>query len=383
MVFVRAILYFLSGFAKRSQDIYIFGAWFGKRFSDNPKYLLYEMLAESNLRHKKFIWVGDPDTWPAKTTGRITFVKRNSLQSFIYQLRAGKAFFSHGYQDFGSINLLRRAVTYQLWHGFPIKHIGSDDPKNADEGKHSYERYQYFLADSKLMSSRIESGFKNYGASKTNIIIATQPRVDYLQENQENDKLIHSIKKKMGISLDKKVYTYLPTFRDNSSQFFSFSRNVDLTFQNFLKQENGVLLERQHFARDQSMFERVDIDTNRFINLSESVEVQEVLLITDYLITDFSSVFVDFTILNRPIVHFLYDGANYINQDRGVYIKNIVQDFAGPVVYTIDELIDELEKPSSNFSKYIEKRKLVAGVIPQQRLIDKIRIDEWQGSGGC
>lgn len=63
---------------------------------------------------------------------------------------------------------------------------------------------------------------------------------------------------------------------------------------------------------------------------------QKIARVTDYLVTDFSSVYVDYLALDRPIIHFLYDGEKFIENDRGIYAKDPYLEFAGPVVYSVD-----------------------------------------------
>ncbi|WP_163621650.1 CDP-glycerol glycerophosphotransferase family protein [Lactiplantibacillus plantarum] len=356
MVIIRTILYFFSSFFPRSPRILVFGAWFGKRFSDNPRYLLDEMLKSEHFRNNQFIWIGNRDTFPTNYDVRVQFVVRNSWKSFWYQLRAYKAFVSHGFQDLGSVSLLKGAITYQLWHGFPVKHIGADDPGNANEGQHTYEHYQFFLANSKIMADRIYTAFKNYGATRNNTIVAPQPRDDYLQHNVNNANLKNKIRQKLGVSRTAIIISYLPTFRDNSEQVFYFTENSSPRLRAYLRANHMVILERQHFARNNQLTAVTNKqDSDLFINLTEQVEVQDVLLVTDYLISDYSSVYVDFLHLKKPIIHFLYDGDNYFKNDRGLYVADPKTEFGGPIAYSLDDLITLLKEPPEKLHQFGER----------------------------
>lgn len=369
---VRNILYLLSGWFPRSDEVIVFGAWFGKRYSDNPRYLLEEILESDRFSKKRIYWIGNSNVKPLITDSRVTFVRRNSFKSYWCQLKTKKVFVSHGFQDIGSISCLKGAMVFQLWHGFPIKHIGADDPSNPTEGANLFEQYQYFLADSDVMANRIKTAFKNYGASDNNIIVGTQPRVDYLQENKDNSSLKRLIRKQLNISENAVVYTYLPTFRDNSTKVYSFLKDSGRDFEEWLGNNNSVLLERQHFVRNVNYERQSELKKRRFIDLSEAVEVQDVLLITDCLITDYSSVYIDFLTLNRPIIHFLYDGDKYIKNDRGVYAKDITSEFAGPVANNIMELIGCMNMPTRSFVSKNETLKQSLGIGNETHLIDII-----------
>lgn len=348
---IKKLLFALSSLSLRSDKIFVFGAWFGKRFSDNPRYLLDELLESNKFKGIKLIWIGRKEVYSDISDKRIVFVRRNSIKALWYQLRAKYFFVSHGYQDIGSFSLLKGSVVVQLWHGFPIKRIGADDPQNSGEGEETYEEYQYFLANSKVMAKRIQSAFKNYGANEHNTILAEQPRVDYLLKNQSNKTLKSKIKSKLRIPEDKKILTYLPTFRDNTEDTFSFSKRNNELLRHFLRANNMVVLERQHFARDFTN-EEINIRGPEFTILREDIEVQDVLLVTDYLVTDFSSVYVDYLALDRPIIHFLYDGEKFIENDRGIYAKDPYLEFAGPVVYSVDELIATISGHLGDFDSY-------------------------------
>ncbi|WP_270217377.1 CDP-glycerol glycerophosphotransferase family protein [Pediococcus pentosaceus] len=351
MIVLKTLLYMVSGFSFRNKNIFIFGAWFGKRYSDNSKFLADQIINSKKFQNKKIIWIGNESTWPLDGVNSIKFVKRNSIKSIWYQLRAGYAFVSHGYQDLGTVSLLKGAIVYQLWHGFPIKCIGADDPGNPNEGSLKYENYRFFLANSPVMAKRVKSAFKNYGANSENILIAKQPREDYLILNKDNVNLKKEIRRKLGIKNDQIVITYLPTFRDNSEKTFSFVKDSKREVYEYLEEKNAIILERQHFVRDMHSNTKGSSNGNRFVDLNEGIEVQDVLLITDYLITDYSSVYVDFIHLGKPIIHFLYDGDDYQKNDRGLYSNDPRKEFAGPIAYSQKELIPLLELSKDEFGK--------------------------------
>ncbi|MFT8458974.1 MAG: CDP-glycerol glycerophosphotransferase family protein [Liquorilactobacillus ghanensis] len=347
--FKKNFFYKISGFSLRSNNIFVFGAWFGERFGDNPKYLLMEMLNSNAFKNKKFIWVGNDSLAKKINDRRITFVQRNSFKSIFYQLRAKNFFFTHGYQDFGDYSFLKGAKCFQLWHGFPIKRIGADSPITPNEGKKIYEKYQYFLANSTVMAERMKTAFSRYGAQNENILIASTPRVDYLRENSNNFSLKSVIKNKLGIDSRKFVITYLPTFRDRSNEIFSFQKSNNKEFDRMLKKKNAILLERQHFVK-----RRLNIGnrTGNYFDLDETIDTQDILLITDLLISDYSSVYVDFITLDKPIIHFLYDGNNYLKKDRGIYASEPRTEFAGPIAYTMSDLISLINERKGTFEKY-------------------------------
>lgn len=371
--FILNFLFFLSGFSYRFKNRYLFGAWFGQRFSDNPKFLLLQMLEDKRYKDARFIWICNKniESEIGIDDFRLTIVERNSFKSIIAQLSSKYIFMSHGYQDFGSLNLTRNSDSYQLWHGFPIKKIAKDNSQTSTEGDHYYQRYRFFLADSVIMKKRLITAFSGYGANEKSIIIANSPKSDYLLKNKNNEQLKSEIRKKIGILDSAQVVSYFPTFRDNSKKMFSFTE-YDSTLKDELLSNNMVILERQHLAAKH----QTDIsENNRIIELSDNIDVQDVLLISDYLITDFSSVYVDFLVMNKPIIHFLFDGLEYIKEDRQTYAADPISEFAGPIAYSLEELMNILIFEKLDFHQLLvcAKRKLM--INHNDSLLEKMNIN--------
>ena len=80
-----------------------------------------------------------------------------------------------------------------------------------------------------------------------------------------------------------------------------------------------------------------------YIDCSNYKNEQELLLLSDILITDYSSIMIEFGLLNKPIIFFAYDLDNYLSNERGFYL-DYKKDLPGPVVYTTEELIDTISK---------------------------------------
>ena len=83
---------------------------------------------------------------------------------------------------------------------------------------------------------------------------------------------------------------------------------------------------------------------------------QELLLISDVLISDYSSIMIEFALLDKPIIFFTYDYDTYMSEDRGFYF-DFKENVPGPVVYTTDELIAEIKNNDFDKNKISEFRK--------------------------
>jgi len=351
---VNLLGYHLSGFARRRKNRLVFGAWGGNKYSDNPRFL-FEKLRKMDSKNLELIWVGkdhlrDLDIFQGPNP-KVTFVKRNSLKSYYCQLTADKAFFANSYRDFGLLNLLKGATKVQLWHGFGLKNtlsakrdVSPMKKRYYRVGAKSFEEYDYFISSSPANTQKILESFQGNGITPEKVIPSGQPKNEFLIEsghtgeksNQAKENLREELLLKYGIPKDKLLFTYLPTFRDHrdtlklSGLIGSEAEGLDEA----LKEAGAVLLEKFHLADNIAH----ELSKNESIYRVDAKEDStDLLLITDVLITDYSSCYVDFSLLDRPVIHFLYDLEDYKTLDRGLYYP-IEKYKAGPMVKELNEL---------------------------------------------
>lgn len=334
-LFLR-LFYFLSNYTIRKKNLVLFGAWFGTQVTDNPMYLLKEMLTLKVNAQYQFVWIGNrkcKQILKEYFGEQVVFCRRNSFKAYWYQMRAQYAFVNQGYLDLGAVNLLKGATLVQLWHGFPVKRIAADAPNFTQ--KRSYHHCDYFLSTSPTMNDRLLSAFRYWGINQHNIIHVGQPRNIALLEMNNTAR----IRKRLGIPKEGKIVSYIPTFRDNTQQVFSFHQ---LTNQQMilLEKANIYVIEKQHYARNHN----IQSSSGHIVELPKDFDTQQLLCITDILVTDFSSVYIDFLLLNRPIVHFVYDLESFINTDRGLYEHDFKKEAAGPIVKDVHQLLRVLTK---------------------------------------
>ena len=176
------------------------------------------------------------------------------------------------------------------------------------------------------------------------------PRNDFLFNKSEKD--IIAIKKKLGVPLDKKVIFYLPTFRDNQhTSGVGYTYKLEIDFDRLRKKfgKEYVILFSPHY------FIANSIDLSKYkgfiINVAKYDEINELYLISDIIMTDYSSVFFDFANLKRPMLFYMYDYDLYQGSLRDFYIS--LDELPGPIAKTQDELEDNLK----NIDKLFKENK--------------------------
>ena len=168
------------------------------------------------------------------------------------------------------------------------------------------------------------------------------------------DKLRSNFNFKYPIAENKKIVLYAPTFRDNpeDNNVFNF---LDLEKFNKELGEDYILVLRLHPKIKKFFKDKIEVN-QKYVDCSDFKNEQELLLISDILISDYSSIMIEFALLNKPIIFFTYDYDTYMSKDRGFYF-DFKKNVPGPVVYTTDELIAEVKNNDFDKNKISEFRK--------------------------
>ena len=189
------------------------------------------------------------------------------------------------------------------------------------------------------------------------IIIANgyEGSMDDLLKNypQLNDR-INQLKSDLKLPLDKKIILYAPTWGDDDyydTASVRFNFKLDL---HRLKEEFGdeyVIVSRLHYF----IADNIDLKgLDGFVyDLSKHEDIAELYLVSDMLITDYSSVFFDYANLKRPILFYTYDLDKYENVLRRFYID--INEVPGPMLKTTEEVIEALKNIDEIESGYSEK----------------------------
>ena len=147
------------------------------------------------------------------------------------------------------------------------------------------------------------------------------PRNDRLMNLNENQEYANVIRTELGISSDTKILLYAPTFRDNQRDKQEI--NVDLATAIDILSRNGekwICLQRGHSATKELHLSKKD---ERILDVSHYKDMADLLLITDLLITDYSSSAPEFVLTNKPVVLAQFDLEDYITNSRALAFNPI------------------------------------------------------------
>ena len=239
----------------------------------------------------------------------------------------------------------------QLWHGSPAKKIGLDD-KNANSNSFFQQKivkylfpfasefnYHRIASNAPFFSTILSSAF---GTPINQIMETGTPRNDVFFLKEE-DPFNTNLRQRFP---NCKLVYYLPTFRDNSAvkSMFSLPDYNKKELENFLTLHNIVLVNKVHYV-DSVLFKAgVNDSDSRVVNLQDEnvSDVNYMLKDADALITDYSSAYYDFLLVERPIVFAAFDLKDYLQGSRELYYE-YTDAIAGPLVENWKDFYEALE----------------------------------------
>lgn len=347
---------YIHVFLKRPmvKNLILFESFFGKSYSDSPKYI-YEYISANLPGKYKCIWIID------KKGTNIPFrhkkIKRFSFRYYYYLARSGYMVFNSRQPEW---TVKREGnVFLQTWHGTPLKKlvfdiedINSATPKYKQQVYKQSRAWDYLIAANGFSSET----FKRCFLFENTMLNTGYPRNDILH-SPDRGQIAAIIRKRLGIPKDKKTILYAPTWRDDEfygKGQYKFELHLNLDLMRQMLGDEYVLLLRTHYFIADSL--DVSALSGFAYNVSKYDDISELYLISDILITDYSSVFFDFANLKRPMLFFTYDLEKYRDVLRGFYI-DIEKEVPGPLVFTSEEVIDSIRKINMIEQQYQERYK--------------------------
>lgn len=313
----------------------------------NPKYIMQYML-EKYPQNYSYCWVSEfPDTVPENSGYKV--VRKRSLQYYRILSRA-KIFITNDMVD--ETLLKRRGQIYLCtWHGGgAYKKVGFDvkEAKRSRQVERTlkkwYGKLDYLILSNGYLQKEYESSFR---MEKNQMLKTGMPRSDVFFQNHN---LYLKIRSLYHLSEDTKILLYAPTFRYGKYDLLS-DEELERVLDSLEKRFGGewVCFYRTHYM-DQvhSCIEYKE----KILNGNSYADAQEFLCAVDVLITDYSSLLWDFTLLKRPCFCYAKDLNDYLENERDFYLP--YEEWPYPKAKSVPEMIREI----SGFDEAEYKRRL-------------------------
>lgn len=317
---------------KTDNDLVICGAMNGKLYGDNSKYVYEWLLANSS--HSRPVWITrNKNVYrDLKKQGR-PVVLSTSLAGWVCLLRARVGVFTNSLYDLAMLPSLipERVSLIALRHGRSVKRIRFARQAHSISDIEKYDRLfesrliRFAISTSEMISD-IQEECLRIGSEKH--VITGYPRNDLLANPDQEDlaKWEAFIGKK---GLDSKVILYAPSWRHGrvATEFFPFADFDAKKLNDFLEVQNCLLLLRPHMN---DLFKYPDLvdflsslcdqsDRIRLTGHDVFADVNSILPFADVLISDYSALYHDFLLLDRPLLFVPYDFDEFSHQNGFLY----------------------------------------------------------------
>lgn len=351
--FLLKPLSFVNALIKKDENRVFFYSNLG--FRDNVK-SMYDYMIESGINEQKKITVST-DVYKKYRNSAPRNVRFVSLKRGIFTFfKAKYCFYSFGKYP---IKPAKEQKVVNLWHGMPLKAIGryEKELENEDQNffSHTIATAPFFA---KIMA-------KAFGANEEQVIITAQPRCDVFFKESAKPEFLGDF--------DKVVF-WLPTFMSskrlgrtdgNYSALNPYNAGFLKSLEPALKENNTLLLIKPHpmddAALSEEIFENIMFVTDADLE-NMGYNLYDVLKFSNALITDFSSIYIDFMLLNRPIAFAGADIESY-GENRGFTVDNPKEYMPGENLKTTEDFIRFIQNLKEGIDPCKEKRQALREIF--------------------
>ena len=356
------LVYLVSHLVPKDKELWVFGAWFGEKYADNSKYL-FEYVHKNHPEIRP--------VWLTRNKNVLEQIRQQgyeaylaySFKGYLLSMRAEVAIVSHS----KAADLNRYAISpgtkvIQLYHGIPMKKIGFDDLiYTCRENKHffgrlintlqrfvfpfSIEHYEMIIAASAETKSIFAKAFR---IDQEKIKITGYPRNDALFRKRPLSR------EHPGQTMINGIY--MPTLRGGLGSapdlFIRYGFNATVV-DAFLRKHNICLKLKLHPLNKPPRGIVADVE---HISLLDTEDVYGILQDFDFLVTDYSSIYLDYLLTDKPIIFAPFDMEDYVKNDREFYY-NYEEVTPGPKAKNWHEVLCYIEEAVKHPEKYSGERE--------------------------
>lgn len=290
--FMSALINLTRIFVKTDERLILFVNFGGRRYADSPKAIYEYMLKDERFRDYKFVWAFiNPVDFPEIENK----VKIDTFKYFITTLKA-RCWVTNVNIQRGLSYKGKHTFFLYTGHGSPIKKCGS-----AVNNKTTFRAIGKKSIDACLAQSDFEREFRGrhityLTGTPTNDILA-----NYSEDYRKN------IRKELGVKDGKKAILYAPTFREYKSGDSYDMPEVDFMKWHECLGDGFVILYRAHPVANFSTMKYGDW----FVDVSNVSDIEPLMIASDMLISDYSGLITDYSIMHKPIYLWTYDYEKY------------------------------------------------------------------------
>lgn len=317
----------------------------GTRMMDSPFAIFENIVEKDDFKNYTHVWVVNtfkviPDKF--RSMDNVIFVKRKSDAYFKYISRAKYLICNSTFDPY----VVRKPdqLYLQTSHGIFYKTVGRDStgsPVGVAGSTRNLLQATHIIVPNEYMAEKQPKSYSIRGIHSGDIAKIGYPRIDVTLNITDEAK--QKITSRLGIQMSKKTVLYVPTWRGETKAGNRFDSNQLIQDLNTLAELDVNVIFRGHPISN-SLLKSIKFPKNVTIPPPD-ILTNELLGLSDIVISDYSSVFFDFLVTERPIIHYLYDLDLY-KQERGLNLSE--EELPGTVAKTSEQLVNAVESSLQN-----------------------------------
>lgn len=322
---------YLFYFVPKQNDLILFSAWFGQKYADSSMYM-YDYLL-NKFDYKPVWFTRNKKVYSELIEKGKPVIYSRSLKAIWYLLRAKMYVSSIQFADFPPY-LLTNCIYFDLDHGFQVKEgpeISKQQRAYTDLLRKCVDYYH--SASSYFCMTKVS---EYYRVEPNRVALVNKPRIDVMFDPELRKGYNEKVE---AIKGSKRAIVWMPTHRSDGTVKIDVAELLDLNeIQKICEENNAVFLIKKHFYHrnehsDLENYSRIYDITN------EEIETQTLLYQADVLISDYSSCYIDYLALDRPVILYAYDMEDYLSKERNIFIP-FSENKVGAIVKSRDGLCD-------------------------------------------
>lgn len=374
LVYLETVIALMDYLFYKDDKIIVFGSNTGQYASGSPK-ALFDYIRRNHPEYRVHFY--KPFDKSRGTVSKINYIMSYATLFF----RAKFLVSSHPPTDFFPyLSWSKKKVLINTWHGTPFKSIFFTDKSETKLDLYRLmrlnQRTSAFLVSSNL---EIESIKKCFLIDQKKIYCLGHPRNDVLLEMKKLENLPILVKK---IPEYTKVILYCPTYRhDKSVAFFPFDDFDPKHFNRFLEENKIIVLIRAHYY-DLKLGDNLFSDRIVHFGFDVCEDINPILPEVDILVTDYSSIYIDYLLLDKPMIFIPYDLENF-KKNHG-FLFEYDSWTPGPKILTYKQFTIRIQEIMSGIDEYKNQRRMLKmrnHSCQTNNSCEKVfeLIDQWKG----
>lgn len=370
--------------AKIQEKTVLYQAYRNNIMGGNPYGIFSRLMEDPDYKDYTHVWVYKQD----QSLEDDTFQKYSGCPNVVYVKNGARKYYKYlascqfliSNAAFPAYWVKKEGQTYiNTWHGTPLKTLGRQAKDRSlssiMNAQRNFFQCDYMVMPNRYTIERMAEAYDLKGMFTGTVIDAGYPRTD-LAVNTDKSHILELLERKLKKSLSgRKIVLYAPTFRSEGGRSVNTSEEVGqyMTDMMDVLPPDYELVFKVHNMMA-SFFKNNSRMEGRLI--FDEIETNELLSVTDVLITDYSSIFFDFLCRKKPILFFVYDRQEYAD-GRGLYRP--LEELPGAVCETVGEIKEQFGKIQDGsydcrekFQRYLEEFAYNDDGMASKRAVDII-----------